>query len=190
MSFDYGHVQEKLTQWYDRWAFHNQEGYTGRLDSSVIKIQVPESLINRLARANIKRRKQLQYWRRHADAPESTPVVAQVDFEVDDQLFLAPTAGVDDGIVVEAMKRPIAKSETARTTNTKVSFSTAVLSEVGIIHEDDTTRTQYEESIVGEFTPIRVSLVPRAAEKSEEFTCPYCGLKLKSSSLRTRRAWK
>lgn len=190
MPFDYGHVQEKLTQWYDRWAAHNLEGYTGRLDSSVVKIQVPEWLINRLARANIKRRKQLRYWRQHADAPESTPVAIKIEPKVDKQPPLLPTSEIDNETSKEANKRPAAKSEMTRTTNTKVSFSTAVVSEVKHVHEDDTAHTQYEESVVGKFTSTRVPPVPQASEKSEDFTCPYCGLELKSTLMKHRRAWK
>ncbi|KAG9205534.1 hypothetical protein G6514_008176 [Epicoccum nigrum] len=83
MPFDVGHVREKLVEWYDHWASSNQEGYTGRVSSSAwtarADMQVPESLIYRLASSNIKRRKQLKYWLRRSDAPESTVMETKVE---------------------------------------------------------------------------------------------------------------
>lgn len=192
MPFDYNHVREKLTQWYDRWAAHNLEGYTGPLESSAIEIEVPNSLIRRLANANITRRIQLQYWRQHPDAPNSTPVFTGLKPGHDEQMQQPVMSDLGDATALQADRRIIAKSEAARTTNTKVSFSTAVLSEVNRedAHQDETAHTRYEESAAGDFRSTRVPPVPRVSERSDEFICPYCGLKLRSAWMKRRRTWK
>ena len=191
VPFDCGHVREKLVQWYDYWAAHNQEGYKGRIYSSAADVQPSESLVLRLAMANIKRRRQLRYWLRHPDAPESTPVVVNIEPKVESQLPPLPsTPVIDDNTAAEVHTKAPAPSQTARTATTRVSFSTAVISDMNIAHEDETALTQYEESVVGHFMSTRVPSVPRASRTSEEFECPYCGLQLNSALMKKKRAWK
>lgn len=184
LHFDKAHVQEKLLQWHDDWAAQNQEGYSGRIFSSAATINVTADLTLRLATANMKRRRQLQYWHHHADVPETAPASIQVNPEVQSHVYM-PSPAIDDATVPEV--HGTAVSEPARSTKSKVSFSTAIVTE---LNDNPVPQTDYEESVVGSFKSTRVPPLPRVALKSVHFDCPYCGLRLESISMRSRRAWK
>lgn len=189
LSLNRGHIEEKLLQWYDDWAVQNQDNYRGRAESGAVSVQVHEVLISRLANANMKRRKQLRYWLRHADGSEDMPLTVAGDSRLQHQQKLATTTfGNLD--IVNLSTDPIAPSVAARTTNTKVSFSTAVMSELKETHEEAVAHTEYEESVIGNFKSTQVPPVPTIAHKTPEFVCPYCGLRLKSSLMKNRRTWK
>jgi hypothetical protein len=187
--FDRGHVQEKLLQWYDDWAAQNLKDYRGRADSDVTGIRAHDALVLRLAKANIRRRIQLQYWLRHADTPDDMPPGFPIIPGIQDQPNKAATTS-SKFVNSEMQEAPTASSVAARTTNTKVSFSTAVMSELKDTQNEDVAHTEYEESIMGKFKSTRVPALPGSAYKFPEFKCPYCGLSLKSSLMRSRRTWK
>ena len=89
VPFDLHHVREKLVEWYNQWASTNQEEYTGRISSSemtaLANMQVSEPLIIRLGSANVKRRKQLQYWLKHSDVSESVVVDVKIRSSIQPQ---------------------------------------------------------------------------------------------------------
>jgi hypothetical protein len=195
MPFDVGHVREKLVEWYDHWASSNQEGYTGRVSSSQwiaqADMEVPESLIYRLASSNIKRRKQLKYWLGRSDDPDST--VMETKFEPQDgiQKLASPAMSHNDNTTVPAPHEvSLAPSQMGKTATSKVTFSTAVVSDINVTRRTAEIRTYYEESVAGRFAPVTVPPLPRAAHTHERFECPYCRLNLRSMLVRERRAWK
>jgi hypothetical protein len=195
MPFDVGHVREKLVQWYDHWASSNQEGYTGRLSSSKwtaqADMEVPESVIYRLASSNIKRRKQLRYWLRRSDAPKSTVSETKVEPHVENQNLASPAMSPIDNITVPAPHEDsLSPSQMGETVTSRVTFSTAVVSDMNITRKTAEVRTYYEESVAGRFAPVTVPQLPRVAHIHERFECPYCGLELRSMLMRERRAWK
>ncbi|KAH6642845.1 hypothetical protein C7974DRAFT_372708 [Boeremia exigua] len=186
LPFDQGHVQEKLLQWYDDWAAQNKGDYRGRISNAAASVQVPKDLTLRLALANMMRRKQLRYWLHHADSPEKPPTHADLEPRVRSQAKLPPSS-TDQATAFENLQLPPPLSEAAPTTKSKVSFSTAIMSAV---NENPVAQTEYEESVIGKFGSTRVPPLPQVAHENTEFKCPYCGLSLKSSVMRSRRAWK
>ena len=195
MPFDVGHVREKLVEWYDYWASRNQEGYTGRVSSSEwtaqANMEVPESLIYRLASSNIKRRKQLKYWLGRSDTPESSVIETKVEPRDGSQKLASPAMStIDKTTVPTPHEGSLAPSQMGKTAISKVTFSTAVASDMNFTRKTAEVRTYYEESVAGKVAPVTVPPLPRAAHIHEKFECPYCKLKLRSMLMRERRAWK
>lgn len=195
MHFDVSHVREKLVEWYNNWASGNQEGYIGRISSSEwiaqADMEVPESLIYRLASSNTKRRKQLEYWLEHSDAPDSTVIETKVETQDGIQKSASPVISPNDNITIPApYKGSLAPSQMGETATSKVTFSTAVVSDMNVTRKTAEVRTYYEESVAGRFAPVTVPLLPPAAHIHDRFECPYCKLDLRSILMRDRRAWK
>ena len=195
VPFDVGHVREKLVEWYNHWASSNQEGHTGRVSflewTAQAEMEVPEPLIYRLASSNIKRRKQLNYWRGRSDAPESTVIETKVEPQEETQNSASPAMSSIDKITVPAPHEgSLAPSRMGETATSRVTFSTAVVSDMNVTRKTAEVRTYYEESVAGRFAPVTVPPLPRAAHIHEMFECPYCRLNLRSILMRERRAWK
>jgi hypothetical protein len=188
--FDHGHVYEKVLQWYDDWASHNQDGYLGRVSSTAAELRVHESLISRLARANIRRRKQLQYWLRHADTARDAPTIDPLEVRVQKPVDAALSA--TEGVPIADMPEDfVPKSEAPLTEKTKKSFSTTVKSEIrDSQYVEVPACTEYEQSVLGKFKSTKVPQLPAIALRFKKFKCPYCGLVLESDMMRSRRVWK
>ncbi|KAF3002672.1 hypothetical protein E8E13_009698 [Curvularia kusanoi] len=174
VPFDVGHVQEKLVEWYNNWASANREDYMGRISSSDVTAQadlrVSESLILRLACANIKRRRQLNYWSEHSDVPESAFVGITVRTSPEFQKSSLPLDPGNTGIGTStSRKAPLPPSQMGKTVTSKFSFSTAVVSDMNVTRKGEEAHTQYEESVVGRFAPVSVPPLPRVAHAQEKF---------------------
>lgn len=207
-AYDHAHVREKLLQWHRDWRVANDDRDFVDNSGLVAPIRPPTGrdlgpglqdnesgvLLMRLARANVKRRKQLQFWKDHADKPESTPVLMEVasgsNVEASSQVMGASTP---DSIKPVPYKRFEAKQKIeakGSEATSRVTFSTVAMTTIQEESTDYVPRTVYAESAVGLHTATRVPPVPQEAVIHSRFDCPFCGLSLNSALMSDRRKWK
>lgn len=187
--FDENHVREKLAQWYDQWAVQNKYDYNGRILSSEIDVRPLEPLTTRLAAANTQRRRQFRDWSRQPQLSEGIKVGTFTITGSEHPLSTVPTAK-ESPSVPEVRTPIVAPSDAVRTTRSKVTQSTAIVSEYRPVLTNENPRTEYEPSALGKFKSTGIPPVPRAVHNSSTFKCPYCGQNLNSSIMRSRLNWK
>lgn len=180
-DYDIRHIKEKFYHWNQPRCDATGEPRAGRVG------ELQDILIQRLAKANTKRREQLLYWSQH---PDMHPVSAtRVERTVP---ILAAHMSLDSrrewaGSGPQAQAAPVGTQSTL----TKKSFSTVVVSDVSDTPTGlDQARTIYAESRVGNRKSNRVPEIPMAAGKNPSFKCPYCGIILPSGKMRNRLQWK
>lgn len=148
----------------------------------------------RLARANTRRREQLQYWNAHPydpkkDAPKATEAPSQ-------PLMQAPVQQVEEAQEVRSqastlkpldpnLLRPGPKSAFSRQ-----SFSTAAVS---LVHDTKTNvrpKTVYAPTAIGKTRTNSVPDPPKPKDGSDTFLCPYCGTSLECYVMENRQTWQ
>ena len=134
-------------------------------------------LIERLARANTRRREQLMHWSEH---PDQTLSLDSTRTEGPSFPQRPPDAPSDTKSVKS--KNTISRSDilgrSQRPDDTQLPGFTS-------------SRTAYAKTVVGRANATRVPNVPREARLADSFECPYCFLLLDSAPMRDDRdAWK
>ena len=203
-THDFAYIQEKLNQW------KSQPKMTGDEEKELSEIEIEQrkaedesvigenELSRRLAKANTKRREQLDYWKRHPDVlPTSSGQIEHqkssaetglrllsANVESESQQFEAPAAKLKQEDAIIEIRAP-------RSSATKQSFSTMAASD---IYDSQTkvgpARTIYAESTVGNKRSNRVPSIPKSAKENPYFECPYCHTLLDSEKMSSRLNWK
>ncbi|KAK4168494.1 hypothetical protein QBC43DRAFT_366893 [Cladorrhinum sp. PSN259] len=137
-------------------------------------------LINRLALANATRREQFSYWREDPDQPVSArPTYSAPIISSREDNQVQGTESVKSGGSSRFTQDMVARSDILGRSS---------------IHETNldfyAIRTTYPETVVGTARTARVPSVPKEAESSLKFECPYCHLELDSSEMQDRMKWK
>ncbi|RSL99813.1 hypothetical protein CEP52_009470, partial [Fusarium oligoseptatum] len=147
----------------------------------------------RLARANTRRREQLQHWADHPyvstqDKPASTQPLP---------VMIKPTVKAsgtkeESGSQASTLKPTSFKFPQAgpMSTMSKQSFSTAAVSDVHDAKTNARPRTVYAPTNVGQGRSNSVPDPPKTQGGKTTFTCPYCGITLESSEMQNRQSWK
>jgi hypothetical protein len=146
----------------------------------------------RLARANTRRREQLQYWTDHPYDPKqdatntarlATPDLAQVPTERGKQ---------ESRSQVSTLKppNPSLQREGPGSAVSKQSFSTAAVSDIHDTKTNVWPRTVYAPTSIGQGRSNSVPDPPKTANENATIPCPYCGMTLESSEMHNRQSWK
>ncbi len=200
--YDTEHVFEKVRQWHglSKSAInvsHEDEepAYLDLLKArTAFDSELGEDisvLCYRLARANNRRREQLQYWTEHSDVPmEESSNVLMAETPI-----LEVKRGSESKSQVSTVKiskhTQLKQGEDTRSSFSKQSFSTVARSAT---QETETqggrSRTVYAQSAVAGGRPNRVPEMPVPAKGSLSFQCPYCGIELLTRDMKDRQAWK
>jgi hypothetical protein len=195
--FDLRHVEEKLLQWkmVETKIANEEEPPAPVSESAPDPIFATGGcehfLVKRLAVANIKRREQLMYWSRHPDAPPEVPDLAVANLK-----SAAPAAEPPVVATAPPQQGPRAipedtKSIVAKTVMTNQTFSTVARTDfLDAQTESGPQRTIYAETTVGNMNSNRVPSLPKAAQLSPTFECPYCHIKVRYSAVESRQNWK
>ncbi|KAI0548223.1 hypothetical protein F4679DRAFT_551675 [Xylaria curta] len=189
--YDSSHVSEKILQLkglgksLQSFDFSNEAvaPVSDALDHR--EIQDIRWLCQRLAKANTKRREQLQYWNTHPYDPNqvvtSTNSVANLDIAL----------GKDSKIQVSTVKPldPDVSYERPESILSKQSFSTVALSDVYDTRTNVRPRTIYTPTTIGRDHRVSIPGPPKMKDGETQFPCPYCGMKLEATDM-TRQLWK
>ncbi|KAI0415957.1 hypothetical protein F5X98DRAFT_206235 [Xylaria grammica] len=189
--FDNSHILEKVTQW---------RGLGKSLQSVVLSneavalvsdtLDYPEVrdirwFCQRLARANTRRREQLQYWKTHPYDPTQMTISANSIADVH-------VAQVEDSrSQVSTLKpsNPHVSHEGPKSIVSKQSFSTVAVSDVHDAGTNIRPRTVYAPTVTSKDRPISIPRPPKTKDGETTFPCPYCGMKLGDKNM-TRQLWK
>lgn len=193
VEFDRNYVQEKLLDWNSTPKRQEEEQIaTPELLSERVSISGSlASLMERISRANTKRREQLFYWSKH---PDQNP--AAVGSEPRITKAKSVQGSEDNKRDGMKQKRPkdegdTTKSEYGKSMMSKQTFSTRVVSDkLGAMTVAGPARTIYAESTTGRRMSNRVPEVPSTSLRQKAFECPYCHLELNSVLMRNRQEWK
>jgi hypothetical protein len=204
-EFDYEHIREKLHQWKCKFKVitdeeGKQETVTTAEDLEERKtrkrsaLDQTEILCRRLAKANTRRREQLQYWIHYPDRPD---VVRSWDFNPEDTPELGKEGKVktvviksETSTIKPAEQKTVTGSQNPKSVASKQSFSTVAVSDVFDKETKTRARTIYAQSTVGNKPSNRVPEVPKATKTCLNFRCPYCNLILESRVMADRVGWK
>ncbi|KAK0622606.1 hypothetical protein B0T14DRAFT_150612 [Immersiella caudata] len=148
-----------------------------RRAKGVAEMHEPVGLIERLARANTRRREQMMYWFEHPDQNISdlTPVVGH-------------GALVKDAKSVRSTPTTIFSKDTIAASDLLGGAQHPAGSQAKGF---DSNRTRYAGTVAGRGSRSRVPDVPREAKLQDTFECPYCFLQLESSLMKAdREAWQ
>ena len=194
IKFDYDHVSEKVRQWQgltkssvaeeEEERVTTEDDIQNRKNAEEATTDEREILCQRLGKANLRRREQLQYWIYNPDRETR---------QASDNIAMpAGVAKPESQSKASTVKpRKMAVSEPAQSTTSKQSFSTVARSAI----DDRKTqsgrpRTIYVQSAVGARKQTRAPEVPKASEDGSTFKCPYCHLNLDSKTMQDRQSWK
>jgi hypothetical protein len=182
-AWDQAHVAEKMWQW----ALDLNMRYESRIDGT-------NYICARAAAANIRRREQLSYWKKHLDVTEIAKQAQKAPVEENsvDRLkqgslavSVLPSASLLDTSQpqIEILPEPLQK--------TSESFSTVAQS---VLNDDETfsgrPKTVYAPSNSGASRGVHVPNPPYQQEGAVNFECPYCFTTLDSKSMQQRQLWK
>jgi hypothetical protein len=193
-SSDESHIMEKVLQWRGltksgrNVEFEDED--VARVGQGLASDWVEDILwfCQRLARANARRREQLQYW---ADHPYD---------RTQDATNAAPLATPDLAQVPAKQERREARSQasTLKPPNPNLpregprsqGFSMADVSDIHDTKTNVRPRTVYASTTIGQGRSNPVPDPPKTANEKAAFPCPYCGMTLVSSEMRNRQSWK
>ncbi|KAI8719837.1 C2H2-type domain-containing protein [Fusarium sp. LHS14.1] len=197
-KLDESHVIEKVLQW--RGLTKSGQSFSCENETP---IQERHSLATdgvgdilwycqRLARANTRRREQLQHWVNH-------PYVSTQDKSIPARplpLLVRPLVKgsetkEESGSQVSTLKPTSFKFPFAgpKSTMSKQSFSTAAVSDVRDTKTNTRSRTVYAPTNVGQGRSNAVPDLPKT-DGQATFPCPYCEIPLESSEMQNRQSWK
>ncbi|KAI0538723.1 hypothetical protein GGR58DRAFT_467145 [Xylaria digitata] len=189
--FDNSHVLEKVLHW------RGLSKSLQRINFSDEAVTPVNSALNdqdihdirwfcqRLAKANTRRREQLQYWKTHPYDPNQVFISANL---VGD---LVVPREEDSRSQVSTIKPPNshASREGPKSVISKQSFSTVALSDVHDTGTNVRPRTIYAPTVGGRDRTISIPAPPKTKDGETTFPCPYCGMKLAPKDM-TRQLWK
>ncbi|KAG9845084.1 hypothetical protein KCU98_g7016, partial [Aureobasidium melanogenum] len=175
VTLDYAHVSEKIRQWRhltmrsrvggDEEYVVTEEEMQLRKENEQQEIADIAFFCQRLAWANLFRRKQFDHWVEYPDVPE-TQIEAL------------------DAVVKSNQRKDKIMSAIP------TSLSTVAKSALGDNTEVGQWRTVYAKSAVGRSNTIRVPDVPKCSKNDLNFECPFCHTILDSRSMQRRETWK
>ncbi|KAF5122309.1 hypothetical protein E5D57_012786 [Metarhizium anisopliae] len=199
-SADESHVVEKVLQW---------RGWTKSVDSvksddenfasrerrlTDDRVKDILWLCRRLARANTRRREQLQYWADHPyDCNKDKHNFTGEEIENREQIPTKLAAeGKESRSQASTLKPPSAnvQSEGPNSIVSKQGFSTAAVSDVYDTRTNIRARTVYTPTAVGQSRSNSVPNPPNTKNGVTTFPCPYCGMILESGEMENRQSWK
>ncbi|KAF4446664.1 C2H2 type zinc finger domain protein [Fusarium austroafricanum] len=200
MRSDESHVVEKFLQWCGLTKSSQKLEFDAEVIAPTAHDLTPSGVddilwfCQRIARANTRRREQLQYWSDHPyDAKKDIPGTTQ-DRSPEEIPFPVRKANDKDmsGSQASTLKPADLKSPQAmpKSTTSKQSFSTAAISD---IHETQTNirpRTVYAPTDIGQTRSTSVPDPPKVEAGKLTFTCPYCGVTLDCNEMQSRQSWK
>jgi hypothetical protein len=160
--FDMDYVWEKIRQWHRQTNSERHNVATSDQQISTTSIENNSWFLERLGTANNRRREQIQYWKTYTVE------------------FTHPSSS-------NLRWRPQRSKQTPAST---ISHSTVPRSYINDLNAGDRSRTVYEPTIVGKTQYNRVPDIPELAKTSDNFPCPYCGMKLESKEMQSRGLWK
>jgi hypothetical protein len=192
---DESHIVEKILQWRGLTKsgrsveFEDEEPATMGQGLTSDYVEDIPWFCERLARANTRRREQLQYWIDHPydpkqDAANAARLAApQVTVKQEDKQesrrqtsTLKPT---DSNLPREGPKSTVSKQ----------SFSTVAVSDIHDTKTNVRPRTVYAPTTAGQGRSNSVPDLPKTANGNATFPCPYCGMTLKSSEMQNKQSW-
>ncbi|KAJ6028159.1 C2H2 type zinc finger domain protein [Penicillium herquei] len=196
-SLDESHILEKVLQWRGltksgRYIeFDEEETAPVNQTFNAGHIEDIPWFCERLARANTRRREQLQHWTDHPYDPtrEVTNAIDAIS-EPDPEFSARKGKGVlkNQESASQAQGRSI-QSQAPKSTTSKA-FSLANRSDVFDTKTNTRPRTVYAPTTIGQGRSNSVPDPPKTIEGGIFFTCPYCQMKLDSSEMKDRQSWK
>ncbi|KAF2969664.1 hypothetical protein GQX73_g3944 [Xylaria multiplex] len=189
--FDKSHVLEKVLHWRGLGKsvqnVHFSDEAVTPVDGTLNDQEIHDIrwFCQRLAKANTRRREQLQYWQTHPYDPNQ--VFTSTNLAED----IVVARQEDSQSQVSTIKPPNshASHEGSKSVISKQSFSTVALSDVHDTGTNVRPRTIYAPTAVGRDRTISIPGPPRTKDGETSFPCPYCGMKLESKDM-TRQLWK
>ena len=190
-SSDVWHVREKVLEWRGLTktkrsiSFESEDVVAIGQSLTRDSIEVIPWFCERLARANTRRREQLQYWTDHPSEPEQKIISAA-------QRTKQITGSQDSQSQASTLKPASAHVPRGapKSTMSKQSFSTAAVSDVLGSKTNVRPRTSYTPTAVGQDRSNSVQDPPKELNGKSRFSCPYCGMTLESSEMQNRQSWK
>ncbi|KAH0560048.1 hypothetical protein GP486_003435, partial [Trichoglossum hirsutum] len=196
-GFDESHVAEKVLQWRGLTkcgrSFEFNDEDVAPVGQGLIGDRVADTpwFCQRLARANTRRREQLQYWNDHPYDPKqgatnvarpTAPGLARASAKRERQ---------EPRSQASTLKQPDSNTlrEGPTSTVSKQSFSTAAVSDIHDTKTNVRPRTVYAPTAVGLGQSNSVPDPPKLADENATFPCPYCGTTLESSEMQNRQSW-
>lgn len=173
-SSDERHIAEKVLQWRGLTksgrSVEFEDEHVAPMRQGLTSDGVKDILwfCRRLARANTRRREQLQYW---------------TDYPYDLEQDSTNAASVEKPDMAQSPKGP-------RSTMSKQSFSTAAVSDIHDTKTNIRPRTVYAPTAIGQARSNYVPKPPKLLNESATFSCPYCGMTLEYSEMQNRQSWK
>ncbi|KAI1822191.1 hypothetical protein F4861DRAFT_410031 [Xylaria intraflava] len=200
--FDYNHIFEKVLQWrglnksLQNVDFSIEDG--APVGNALNNQQIEDIgwLCQRLARANTKRREQLQYWKSHPYESKQSFTGIEPDSEIDLDILVRGITPVkrqkdeESRSQVSTIKPPDPHvlHEGPKSILSKQSFSTVAFSDVHDTGTNIRARTIYAPTAIGQDRAISVPGPPKM-DQDTNFRCPYCGMSL-GSEYSKRQLWK
>ncbi|XPT00103.1 hypothetical protein M3J09_009261 [Ascochyta lentis] len=193
--FDLNYVADKIRSWNQQHRIVGAEERAVRVGSLVTSPTstefsvVQDALIQRLASANTKRRRQLLYW---SDNPEQG-LKHVIQPGKMGRILSQPdrVAAKDSGTIDKSIPTKSSPSKEGGVTSPVREFSVFARSDfLGAHSEGGPAFTSYAPSTVGNKQSNRVPPLPKTAVLGESFECPYCGATLLASKMRSRSEWK
>lgn len=198
-SADESHVVEKVLQWrgwtksvesvkFDDENFASKER---RLTDDRVKDIL--WLCRRLARANTRRREQLQYWAGHPyDCNKDKHKFTGEEIENLEKIPTKPAEGWKESRSQASTLKPASANVQPEGPKSIVSkgFSTAAVSDVYDTKTNIRARTVYTPTAVGQSRSNSVPNPPKTKNGVTTFPCPYCGMILESGGMENRQSWK
>lgn len=197
------HVAEKLRSWRQtRKVLDSEEA--SRAANSMGGMETLEdfshdqaALVQRLAKANTRRREQLRYWAKYPDRANDFTGETTIGVHTGVAGLTREKPGVGSEILkskatalqsINLVDGPYRISESIKTRDT---FSTRIESDVyGRSTASRFSQVQYEKSIMGSKRTNQVPRIPRIATEATSFECPCCHGRISVSRMRRREEWK
>jgi hypothetical protein len=155
------------------------------------------ALVQRLAKANTRRREQLRYWVKYPDRANDftgeTVIGANTGVsgltrnkqDVGSEILKSKAMALQS---IDLVDGPYRMSESIKTRDT---FSTCIESDVyGRLTASRNSQVQYAKSIMGNKRTNQVPRIPHIATGATSFECPCCHGRISVSRMRRREEWK
>jgi hypothetical protein len=197
------HVAEKLRSWRQTRKILDSEEASraveslGGMEGLEDFPHTQAALVQRLAKANTRRREQLRYWVKYPDKANDLTGEIMIGIHTGVAGLTRNKPDVGSEILnpkaialqsIDMIDGPYRMSESIKTRDT---FSTRIESDVyGRLTASRISQVQYEKSIMGNKRTNQVPRIPRIATEATSFECPCCHGRISVSRMRRREEWK